>query len=62
MDLKLIKDSFIFLNEKFKNVEILKKIVLTEEDLEKVDKNEIFFECFYKHAKRTLNQIKNVNQ
>ena len=45
MDLKLIKDSFIFLNEKFKNVEILKKIVLIKEDLEKVDKNEIFFEC-----------------
>ena len=60
LKLNLLNDSFIALDEKFKNVEVLKKMITKEKELmnEDDDKTEKFFDSFYDHAKKCLSQIR----
>lgn len=57
--MNLINDSFIALDEKFKNVEILKKMTIKEKELmEDEDNTENFLVSFYDHAKKCLDEIR----
>lgn len=57
--MNLINDSFIALDEKFKSVEILKKMTIKEKELmEDEDNTENFLVSFYDHAKKCLDEIR----
>ena len=58
-NLNLIKNDITLLDEKFKNVQILKNMVNTEKEImEDDDKTEIFLLSFYEHANKCLNLLK----
>ena len=55
-NLSSIKNDFILLDEKFKNVQILKNMVNTQKDIiEDDDNTETFLLSFYEHAQKSLN-------
>ena len=59
INLNLIKDSINFLDEKFKNVEVLNNMVIKKkEEMDDEDKTEEFLNSFYKQAKETLNNLR----